>query len=98
MQEPPVLDVSAEAKVHELGVDAAAPAQQNVLQLDIAVNDVRAVHVLHLDRSCFGNRGYIHAHSTVCGASVSANKQRHSVGQHPRQSEAGTVGLKLPAG
>jgi len=48
VQEAAVLDVSAEAEVDELSVRAAAAAEQDVLQLDVAVHDVRPVHVLHL--------------------------------------------------
>ena len=48
VQKAPVFDVSAEAEVDELGVGSAAPAEQDVLQLDIAVHDVRPVHILHL--------------------------------------------------
>lgn len=48
MQESSVLDVSAEPEVHELGVGAAAPAEQNIFQLDVTVHDVGSVHVLHL--------------------------------------------------
>lgn len=48
MKEAPVLDVSAEPEVDELGVHSAAAAEQDVLQLDVAVHNVRPVHILHL--------------------------------------------------
>lgn len=48
VQKPSVLDVSAEAEVNELSIGAAVSTQQNVLQLDVAMDDIDAVHILHL--------------------------------------------------